>query len=136
MKSQKGISLVSLIIYLAAMTITIAIIARISTYFYKNLKEVNDDTMASTEIIRFNSYFTKEINTAKNYVSQISEDQKSITFAETNNKFIFTNNEIYMNNILICSGIQDCSFNKSTNDVVAVTMIIDNNTYTNIYRIY
>lgn len=136
MKSQKGISLVSLLIYLLAMTITVTIIARISTYFYKNLKEVNDDTMASAEFIRFNSYFTKEINTSKNYVSEVSEDNRSITFGVTNNKFVFVGNEIYMNDILICSGIQECYFDIGNSNEVSVTMIIDNNTYSNKYYIY
>ena len=33
MKSEKGVSLVSLIIYLIAMTIAVGIVARISNYF-------------------------------------------------------------------------------------------------------
>ena len=37
MKSEKGVSLVSLIIYLIAMTITVGIVARISNYFYRNI---------------------------------------------------------------------------------------------------
>ena len=42
MKSEKGVSLVSLIIYLIAMTIAVGIVARISNYFYRKSKAVSN----------------------------------------------------------------------------------------------
>ena len=37
MKSEKGVSLITLIIYLIAMSTVVAIVARASNYFYKNV---------------------------------------------------------------------------------------------------
>ena len=54
MKSEKGISLVSLIIYLLAITATVAIVTRISAYFYKNMDVTTDDTLSNSEFIKFN----------------------------------------------------------------------------------
>ena len=47
MKSEKGVSLVSLIIYLIAMTITVGIVARISNYFYRNIN-ILDTSLTSS----------------------------------------------------------------------------------------
>lgn len=48
MKSEKGVSLVSLIIYLIAMTIAVGIVARISNYFYRNIN-ILDTSLTSSE---------------------------------------------------------------------------------------
>ena len=61
-KSNKGMSLVSLIIYLLAVIVVVGIVTRISSFFYKNVDETTEDTISNSEFIKFNTYFTKEIN--------------------------------------------------------------------------
>ena len=61
MKSESGVTLISITVYLIVMTIVIGIIAIISSFFYKNTIEVSEISPI-TEFTKFNSYFTREIN--------------------------------------------------------------------------
>ena len=62
MRSEKGITLISLIIYVIALTIVIGIIAVISGYFYKNVATASVDVEPMVEYTKFNSFFSEEVN--------------------------------------------------------------------------
>ena len=57
MKSEKGITLVTLTVYLIAMTMVVAIVAVISRYFYTNTKTIGESVDYITEYTQFNSFF-------------------------------------------------------------------------------
>ena len=57
MKSERGVTLVSLIIYIMVMIIVIAIMSQIINRFYSNTQELNSDTESVLEFNKFNSYF-------------------------------------------------------------------------------
>ena len=67
MKSNKGITLTSLIIYVIGLTIMVATIATLTTFFYKNIDagDINNDT---TQYTKFSSVFSNEINRKNNRV--------------------------------------------------------------------
>ena len=71
MKSEKGVSLITLIIYLIAMSTVVAIVARASNYFYKNVINREKDLSTNSEFVKFTSFFTKEINTNDNSIKLI-----------------------------------------------------------------
>ena len=112
MKSEKGVSLVSLIIYLIAMTITVGIVARISNYFYRNINILDTSLTSSEEFLNFNAYITKEVNIKGNEVQTIGEREissgrmKYLIFSKTGNQYGFINNEIYLNQVKICSNLK------------------------------
>ena len=58
MKSEKGITLVSLLVYVIAMLIAITIITVITGYFYKNIDVSTEKYTAIAEYTKFNSYFS------------------------------------------------------------------------------
>ena len=89
MKSEKGISLVSLIIYLIVMTIVVTIIARISTYFYKNVSSTDSNLEQNEQLVKFNAFITKEINIQDNIVNDIGDNGKYIIFNKTQNQYTF-----------------------------------------------
>ena len=62
MKSQKGITLISLIIYIIVMVIAIAMISVISMYFYTNTSALSKTINPLTEYTKFNSFFSEEMN--------------------------------------------------------------------------
>lgn len=64
MKNQKGVTLISLTIYVIALTVIIAMLSVISTFFYKNVNDTQDDITPLTEFTNFNSYFTTDANTS------------------------------------------------------------------------
>ena len=64
MKNQKGVTLISLTIYIIALTVIIAMLSLISTFFYKNVKDSQNDIEPLTEFTNFNSYFSTDANTS------------------------------------------------------------------------
>ena len=43
MKSEKGVTLTSLIVYVIGMVMVISIVSVLTTYFYKNINLINDN---------------------------------------------------------------------------------------------
>lgn len=119
MKNNKGITLTSLIIYVIGMTIMVATIATITSYFYKNLdvRNINSDT---TQYTKFSSIFSEEINREKNTVidckSLTDMDKISYIIFSSGNQFTFNNNSIYKNNVKICDNIESCDFSYTFSD--------------------
>ena len=141
MKSEKGVSLITLIIYLIAMSTVVAIVARASNSFYKNVINREKDLSTNSEFVKFTSFFTKEINTNDNSIKSIGEEEteageimKYIIFEKTKNQYGFINNEIYLNQTKICSNIDDCDF-EVEGGIVTVTLKINDTIFKNKYKI-
>ena len=66
MKNDKGITMISLITYIIGLTIVLALIATLTSFFYENIsaKDVNSDT---TQYTKFSSIFLEEINNILDY---------------------------------------------------------------------
>ena len=143
MKSNKGITLTSLVIYVIAMVIVVTTVSTITSYFYKNIDNVNTGTDSSMTYTEFNMYFTKEINTKENYPVLVSDGADYIVFSKTGNQYTFKNSSIYRNQVKICDNIENCTFKMSKtdeaqekNDLVKVYIKTTGNLeYTNTYKI-
>lgn len=114
-KKQKGITLISLIIYLIAMTMLIAVIANISRSFYKNMSQFSVNNELEIKIEKFNTFFLKHVNTSSISVASCTEN--NISFSDGSN-FIYQNDAIYYKtsdkNIKICDDILDIEFKYNT----------------------
>lgn len=119
MKTEKGITLISLTIYIIAMTIAIAVITIISNYFYTNVSDYDFNYETVGEYSRFNSFFTEEVNNRNITVENcengyIGENGKEINYIVFSNgeqyTFIKENKGVYKNNVKICRNIELCSF--------------------------
>ena len=104
MKSQKGITLVSLVVYVIVMMIVLGVIGTIITNFYQNTDTIQADTEDIVQFNKFNTYFLKQIKSKGNTVDSITDNY--ILF-KSGNSFSFTNNKIYYNDIQICNGVQE-----------------------------
>ena len=143
MKTNKGITLTSLVIYVIAMVIVVTTISTISSYFYNNIDDVNSETDSSMAYTEFNMYFTQEINTKENYPVLVSDGAEYIVFSKTGNQYTFKNNAIYKNQIKICDDISSCTFEESkTDESSEITDLVKvyikttgNLEYTNTYKI-
>ena len=113
MKSQKGVTLTSLTIYIIVVLIVLGILAVISGVFQGNIKEIYTEGTNNVEIDKFNIYFLKEVKRQGNEINIISDNE--IVFA-TGNKYIFNHEGqcIYLNNIKIAENIEKCVFSRST----------------------
>lgn len=119
MRNNKGITLTSIIIYIIGMTIALATIATLTSFFYRNvnIEEMSDDS--ATQYTKFSSIFTEEINRESNSVvdskiltDEEGETKESYIIFSSGNQYTFKkeNQSIYKNNIKICGNIETCDF--------------------------
>ena len=122
MKSEKGITLISLTIYIIVLTIAIAIIAIISKYFYKNIDTTSKNITPLTEFTRFNSFFSDEVNH-----KDIKIKKSDVNYIVFSNNIQYTyvkeNNGIYRNNVKICRNVEHCYFETSTQNTKKVIKV-------------
>lgn len=74
MKSEKGITLISLTIYIIAMVVVVAIVSIISTFFYKNTNYIGNKLDPIKEYTKFNSFFSNEVNHQNIKILECKED--------------------------------------------------------------
>lgn len=113
MKSEKGVTLTSLIIYIIAMLIVMSTIAVITSSVYNNLDVITNESNSQKEFSRFNMCFIKEVNLENNAIKKIDEENHNyIVFSdnEKTHQYTFLNNSIYLNKIKICDNVTDCKF--------------------------
>lgn len=129
MKSQKGITLISLTIYITAMTVVIAVMAIISSYFYTNVDETSKNIEPLTEYTKFNNFFTDEVNHMN--IKVIDCKESYVVFSNNiQYSYIPENKGIYRNNVKICRNVESCTFsrkNQNQKDIIVVTMILSDN---------
>lgn len=127
MKNQKGVTLISLTIYIIALTVVIAILSVVSTYFYKNVNDTQNDITPLTEFTNFNTYFSEDVNTTSvtylttgeneetgdeyyTYVALVNEDNLKVI------KYIYVKKDktIYRDTedakIPVARNVTDCKF--------------------------
>ena len=148
MQTEKGITLISITIYIIVMLIMVSIITVLTSYFYKNvdIRSINEDL--NQQYTKFNSYFIKEVNKKGNKIVDIhslsksksekellentSNQQNYIVFSSGNQYTYIPENEgIYMNKVKIVQNITGCTFtaNKEANGKTTVTVIIQGNNF-------
>lgn len=134
MKSERGVTLTSILIYVIALTVIVLIIGRIITYFYKNMNDYTGEDQALSEYIKINSYLTNEINTKGNIVEAFGENY--LKFSKTQNQYTYQNGKIYINKAKICDDVDNCKFSyDETKEKVSMEITIKGKTYYNTYII-
>ncbi len=110
MKKEKGITLISLTIYVIVMAIVIGVMAIITTFFYKNMEnEFDIDPIA--EYTTFNSYFSDEVNHEN--IRILECDTNYIAFSNgVQYSYIPENKGIYRNKVKICRNVTKCTFKR------------------------
>lgn len=103
MKNQKGITLISIVVYVIVMIIILGVMSLIIDNFYNNTDTLQGNVAEIVAFNKFNNYFLKEIKTNNNRVDNVSDNY--ILFG-TGNSFSFIDNSIYYNNIKICNNVK------------------------------
>lgn len=124
MRSQKGITLISLTVYIIVMIIVVAIVSVVSTYFYSNTNALADTVNPMTEYTKFNSFFSEEVNNQNAKVLACEQDY--IVFDHGSQyTYVADNRGIYRNNVKICKDVENCTFaTKIQNGKQVVTVTI------------
>ena len=145
MKSEKGITLTSLIIYMIVLSIVIGVITMLTGYFEKNLKRsISRDT--PEQYSRFTTYITNDINSE---ISTITVNNEGHTIDircsdSTSHQYLYNKNSIYYiakdkdNNtkkiIRLCDEISNCTFS-CNGDNLKISVTMKDRIYNNNYSI-
>ena len=122
MKSQNGITLSSLIIYIIVMIMVIGVMARVSFMFYNNVNKLDNRTVEISKFNNFNTYFIKEIKSPNNGIDKI---QNNYILFKSGNSFLFQNQKIYYNNLMIVDNVKNLVFTKETETVINLNISFD-----------
>lgn len=113
MKKQNGITIISLILYIAVMLIVLVIMSSVISSFYDNVNGLNVNADKIIAFNKFNVYFLKEVKQYNNKVDTIkSEKNSSYILFTSGNSFLFNSdtNCVYYNNLKICENVKDIKF--------------------------
>lgn len=124
MRTEKGITLISLTVYIIVMVIMVAVVAVISTYFYTNTNSLTKTINPLTEYTKFNSFFSDEVNHSNLKILACEEDY--IVFDNgVQYTYVAENRGIYRNKVKIGRDVEQCTFeNKIKNGKSIVTIHI------------
>lgn len=115
MINNRGVTLISVIIYVIAILIIMGVVAVISNYFYKNVADSMNDIDPVIEYTKFTSFFSEEVNTRNIKVLEWNENY--IVFDNgIQYKYIAQNKGIYRNKVKICRNVDEFSFNVKNED--------------------
>ena len=110
--NSKGITLMSLVVYMTAVFVVLAAIIRVTTYFTKNIDETADVSF-ETEFEKFNLYMLTETSKKGNKAEVLFDntisfsDGNTILYKDEDNDGV---GEIYFNGIKLCKNVTVCIF--------------------------
>lgn len=116
MKSEQGVTLTSLVIYIAVATVLISTMAVMSSHFFANIQLVKNQSDYVVEYNKFNMFFIQDVKANK----AASIIGTTIVF-EDGTKYEYKNESIYRNDKKIAKNIRTASFEPATYTVNNVT---------------
>ena len=124
MKEEKGVTLGSITIYVIALLIIVGLISTVTTFFYSNIVNVNDNSKSMAEITKFNLYFLQDMKKSNNKIVSVADDNTRISFS-SGNVYKFQDNSIYQNKVKICENVRNAQFKleESNNKKIVVVLL-------------
>lgn len=135
MKSEKGITLMTLIITIIVLCIVIAMLSVVSSMFFENTKYLKEDSKNLSEYNKFAMFFIEDCKNNEDVYEVLNdkiifEDGTIYTYSGSTDK------SIYRNKVKICSNIGYCNFsisekevNNTTKKIINTYMIVEANKY-------
>ncbi len=116
MKSEQGVTLTSLVIYIAVATVLISTMTVMSSHFFANIQLVKNQSDYVVEYNKFNMFFIQDVKANK----AASIIGTTIVF-EDGTKYEYKDESIYRNDKKIAKNIRTASFEPATYTVNNVT---------------
>lgn len=109
MKSEKGVTLTSLVAYIVVFVIIIGMITTISSHFYKNVLQMKEAPQYIDEFNKFSMFFIADV---KNNTNITSASNSKIEFGD-GTIYSFKDNSIYRNDKKIAKYVKQINFKGS-----------------------
>lgn len=116
MKSDKGVTLIALVIYIAVFTIVVSTMGLLSSYFYNNMHLIKDDASYVVEYNKFNMFFIQDVK----HNSTATIENNVIKF-EDGTIYEYKSNSIYRNDKEIAANVKSATFDLKTYKVENTT---------------
>lgn len=111
MKSEKGITLIMLIVYIIILLLIVGILNSINNMFTSNLNYITENSKYVSEFNKFNMYFIEDVKNNRNAQVIQSETQSEIIIIfDDGTKYTYSDKGIYRNKVKICNNIESCNF--------------------------
>lgn len=158
MRSEKGVTLISLLTYIALLLTIMVVIGRITGFFTKGLDNVDEGTRASADFSKINYCFLKETKKTQeksNITATIADMRQSslgygfpesteptdkdkegtaIKFIESGNVIAYADEAIYYNKIQVCDKVKKFKIEyKAEEKAIEVEMNIDGKDFEQTY---
>lgn len=128
MKKEKGITLVALIMYIIMFSVTITLLAYLSSYIFDNLDNIDSNSISSEEFNKFNVNFVKDVKESKKANIETNNQDIVISFESGTNytyksleKAIYKDKEKIAVNIVSFTAKQSVENNKNVIEVSVST---------------
>ena len=141
LKSDKGITLTSLVIYVIVLLIVSGLMSGFSEYFYKNANKITIKENYEEQYTRFLAYLIKDTNSDQLNFIKIKTDSENkyliLRFKDgSQHQYVYSDKNIYYLNvsettpkkILLCNNVTDLTMVYSTN-ILQVSMTINGRNY-------
>ena len=119
MNNQKGITLISIIIYIIVLTIVLSTLSVVSSVFFNNLNYITDRGKYISEFNKFNMYFIEDVKNNTD-ILKINNNKSEIIF-DDGTIYTFKDDSIYRNKIKICKNIKNCVFEERQDNNSGIT---------------
>lgn len=123
MKSEKGVTLTALAIYITVFILIILIMSFVSNYFFENVGQIKDSPKYVSEFNKFSMFFVADV---KRNTTLISCSDTELEFAD-GTKYIYKDNAVYRNDAKIAQYFKKFSFKQSEytqNSFTKTTVIV------------
>ena len=144
MKSNKGITIISLLIYIIVLSIVIGTISMLMKYFYENTDETVVSDNPFEQYSRFVTYLSSDINSEN--IKDFTNTQYEITFnlndGKTSHIYAKEGSKIYYKvvqenssdkKIELCNRVGNNYSIISTNNKIEIQITLDGNEYKNVF---
>lgn len=106
MKSEKGITLASLLVYVLMFSTILGFLTTMTNYIYGNLENINSESISAEEFNKFNVNFIKDVKNNKDANISLNDENISIVFQDSvNYNYISSEKAIYRNKVKIADKI-------------------------------
>ncbi len=123
MKSERGITLTSLIIYVVITTIAVTAIAAFSSFFVSNMNEVKEQEKYAPEFNKFSMFFIGDVK--NNKTAEVTTNQ--VTFEDgTVYQYRQSEKAVYRNSTKITEKVDSFSFSLTEEEVSSTNKQIIN----------
>lgn len=129
MKTEKGITLTSVVVYVLIATALISCTALLSSFFFSNISLVKDQNQYAPEFNKFSMFFIEDVKNNKS--AEVTTNK--VTFADgTIYEYKANEKSVYRNDTKITQQLQFFAFSTSnyvvsntTKQIINVKMMID-----------